>query len=196
MATPAAPDPKSPPTVDPSALSDPLGTVVFHTQSPIFFDIGIGPAYMFDPVRAWSVVSPPGAPTGTPGVVRQTTTQPNFDAMISVSPYIWGPRYAGDSLQWRGCETLLPRPVVGFSAKAIVSALYLGAEWDPVQFLDVSTGVYVYSRPELVSGVSVGDTIAGTTVPTQNLTRASAFVAVTSSLNLFTSWLTSTVKSP
>jgi hypothetical protein len=173
-----------------------IGTATFHTESPLFIDIGIGPAYMFDRVRAWSVVTPPGAGAGTPGVVEQTTSQPNFDAMISVSPYIWGSRWASDSLRWLKCSTCLPRPVLGFSAKAIVSALYRGMQLDPIQFIDISGGFYIYSRQSLIPGVSTGSAIEGSTVPTQTVPRASFFVAITSSLNLFTSWLSSVVKSP
>jgi hypothetical protein len=86
--------------------------------------------------------------------------------------------------------------VIGLSMRRPLSAIFLGGQVDLWQFIDVSSGVYIYSRPELASGYAVGDVAYGTSVPTQTVTRPVAFLSVSASVNLFASWLVSTVKAP
>lgn len=199
LATPAPASSGASPATASQAQS--LGSVSFHTLSPLYVDVGIGPAYIHDNTLAWSVVPSPGAPPGAPGTVTRTTDQTTFDGVVTISPY-YAPRYMNDSLRPYCSEhcsagtwvaRYLPRPMLGLSVKAPLSSFYFGGQLDIFQFIDISAGGYVYSRPVLL-GVQEGQVIGGTSVPVQNATTLTWFVSVSSSINIFSSWISTAAK--
>jgi hypothetical protein len=163
-----------------------LGKTSFNTLSPIYLDVGIGPAWIMNDAESWSVTAAPGAAVGS--VTRSDKL--NLDGVVTFSWYYW-PRYLDRTL-FSG-QQFVPRPTVGLSVRSPFSSIYAGLQIDPVQFVDVTAGVFVYSRPELV-GVTEGEVVPAGTIATRDRVHASAFVSVSSSINLFTSWFSALFK--
>jgi hypothetical protein len=169
---------------------DSVQKVTLHTLSPLYVDVGVGPAWIFNNTQTWTVATTPGS---TVGMVTHSDA-PNFDGMVSLSGYVYGPRYYDGSLrstprQW------IPRPMVGLSMKSAFSSVYLGAQIDPVQFVDITVGAYLYSRSEPVNARD-GAVVPSGALATNNVFAVSGFFSITSSVNLFAGWITGAAKSP
>jgi hypothetical protein len=172
---------------------DTVRKVTLHTLSPLYVDVGLGPAWIFNDTQTWSISSAPGATVGT----VTHSNQPNFDGVVSLSGYVCGPRYYDGSLRIAGKKywnQWCPRPMLGLSMKSAFSSVYMGWQFDPIQFIDITGGFYFYSRPEPVGALPLHVVPSGT-LATENVFAYSGFISITSSVNLFASWITGLPKS-
>ncbi len=162
----------------------------YVTRRPVFFDIGIGPALGIgrDTAAYAAEWAPANAQDPNPAWRIERTKQGlPLDGMLSISAYVWEPRYYDDKVF--DPMQLVPRPMLGVSLIHPTHELYAGLQIDPLQFLDISGGVRFADETTLV-GPQVSDhaliDASGAPEPpiTRNEVRASGFVAVTVSANL------------
>jgi hypothetical protein len=168
-----------------------LGKTAFNTLSPIRLDVGIGPAWIMSNAESWAVSAAPGAAVGT--VTR--SEQLNMDGIVTFSWY-YRPRYLDGTLfswDWHVPTQWVPRPLVGLSLRSPFTSIYAGLQIEPVRFIDVSFGAYVYSRAEAV-GVTEGEIVPTGMIATRSHLTASPFLSISSSINLFVGWFSSLVK--
>jgi hypothetical protein len=170
-----------------------------ETLAPILFDFGVGPGLTLRQTEAYGLgVAPlrserPGEP-GEPVATRVIRTEEaiNVDGVVSLSAYIWGRRYLDETVLH--ARQLLPRPMLGLSIRDPFSSIYVGAQIDPVQFVDVSFGARWHTRERLI-GPALGqpalmDENGNPAQPvTQDEYVVSPFVALTFSTDLFHRWL-------
>lgn len=167
----------------------------YRTLRPVILDLGVGPALGIGRNTAHyeTEFSPRSAddPTTTYRVVRTEQGIP-LDAMVSLSVYLWEPRYLDDTVF--DAIKLVPRPMLGVSLAHPLSTFYAGVSIDPVQFLDISGGVR-WANEEVLIGPAPGERALATPsgVPQAPVTREEvrplAFVAVTVSTNLLYNWI-------
>jgi hypothetical protein len=166
-----------------------LGVMNIAILRPIWVDVGIGPALTFQAIHNYGL--------GGNNQVVQTENSVNIDGLVSLSAYLYGPRYL-DGRAFNGMS-LIPRPMIGLSLRQPFSSLYFGGQIDPIQFLDISAGARVYSATQLI-GPQLGAPAAvdATGTPIAPATEAKArfgfFISVSASSDLFSSWLTSLAK--
>jgi hypothetical protein len=168
-----------------------------ETLAPILFDFGVGPGLTLRQTEAYGLgVAPlnqPGEPAG-PVATRVIRTEEaiNVDGVVSLSAYIWGRRYLDQTVLHS--RQLLPRPMLGLSIRDPFSSIYVGAQIDPVQFVDVSFGARWHTRERLI-GPALGqpalmDEKGNAAEPvTQDEYVVSPFVSLTFSTDLFHRWL-------
>lgn len=177
-----------------------------RTLHPIWFDVGVGPALTLvarDPgngnwatanLREYGVGVRPGPNGDTaliPRVVR-TRDEMNMDGIVSLSMYVYGARYLDDTLfQWK---QLLPRPMLGFSMRQPFTSIYVGAQIDPIQFLDLSFGVRWFEHDRLMGPVlgnpALLDANGHAVDPVvRKETTPGLFIALTASTDLVARWI-------
>ena len=166
----------------------PAAAKKFVQDLPIRFNVGIGPAVGFDWKRSYGV--------SADKKVIESDKATDLDAIATFSGY-YLPRYLdGSSFT---SMALIPRPMLGFSLKDPLSSIYLGLQFDPIQFLDISIGAKLSPRTEL-AGAHLDDIAMvdkdGAVIPpaTRSRLHAAMFVSLTASSGLFTSWISALTK--
>jgi hypothetical protein len=166
-----------------------LGSVSIAVLRPIWIDVSVGPAFTFQPIRGYGL--------DANNKIVQNEKSANIDGVVSLSGYVWGSRVLNGAPFRPGA--LLPRPMLGMSMRQPFSSLYFGAQFDPIQFLDISIGGRVYSATTLV-GANVGDSAAldssGKPISptTASEAKVAGFVSISASTDLFSAWLKSLAK--
>jgi hypothetical protein len=117
----------------------------------VLLDLSIGPAIAIgaNTSKYETVWSPRDAEDNT-STWRVVRTEQGLDAdvLVSISAYIWKQRYLDDTV-WSAWQ-LLPRPMVGISLRHPFDALYLGAQIDPIQYVNIGGGVRFATTEKLV----------------------------------------------
>ncbi len=170
-----------------------------ETLAPILFDFGVGPGLTLRQTESYGLgVAPlnsqrPGEPAG-PVATRVIRTEEaiNVDGVVSLSAYIWGRRYLDETILH--ARQLLPRPMLGLSMRDPFSSIYVGAQIDPVQFVDVSFGARWHTRERLI-GPALGQPalLDESGKPAEPVTQdeyvVSPFISLTFSTDLLHRWL-------
>jgi hypothetical protein len=163
----------------------------YRTLAPIWLDVGVGPSITARAIEGWGVGTMVRDGQQAAYVVR-TKDELNVDGVVSLSGYIWGPRYLDDTV-WDSRQ-LLPRPMIGMSMRQPFSSLYAGIQVDPVQFLDLSLGVRFYSSERLMTpreDKRAFTLASGEPAPpvTEEKTVSALFVSLTASTDLVQRWI-------
>jgi hypothetical protein len=163
-----------------------LGVANIAVLRPIWVDVGIGPSLTFQAIHNYGL--------GGNNQIVQTENSANVDGLVSLSAYLYGPRYL-DGRAFN-CMSLIPRPMMGLSMRQPFSSLYIGGQIDPIQFLDISAGARLYSATELLGpqlGAPAAVDSTGTSIApaTEAKARFGLFMSISASTDLFSSWLTS-----
>ena len=161
----------------------------YESLHPILFDVGIGPSVTFHNTEDYGLGQ---KASGQPPNVKRTEDGANVDVVVSMSMYIWGYRYLDDGIF--DAKQLLPRPMIGLSMDQPFSSIYLGAQLDPIQFLDISVGARAYSTNHLIAPeegqLAYTDTDGDPTEPVlRRGVTTQLFVSLTASTDLFQRWI-------
>lgn len=166
-----------------------VSSEAYESLPPILFDLGLGPALTLRNTEDYGLGQ---RSSGDLPNVRRTEDEANLDIVVSMSMYIWGYRYLDDGIF--DVKQLAPRPMIGLSMQQPFSSIYVGAQIDPIQFLDISFGARAYSSKRLIApeeGELAFTNAEGE--PMDPVVREGVttqmFISLTASTDLFQRWI-------
>jgi hypothetical protein len=166
-----------------------VSSEAYESLPPILFDVGLGPALTLRNTEDYGLGQ---RSSGDLPNVRRTEDGANLDLVVSMSMYIWGYRYLDDGIF--DVKQLAPRPMIGLSMSQPFSSIYVGAQIDPIQFLDISFGARAYSSKRLIApeegelAFTNGEGEPMDPVVREGVTTQ-MFISLTASTDLFQRWI-------